>query len=174
MGRQGHDDGRRVGEGDALDDRRPADDRRAQEAEEAEDAPEDAPDAPPIAEFRQGLGRREAIAVLLLLGIPGDDRDRAEGGVVPADELQAPVGGIHADDARAQAVEPDDTSFVTVVPLLEYTPMSKLPDEVPSANPILVAVKEWVARTRQKVARFATVRLPKSPTRATAGSNVTR
>ena len=37
--------------------------------------------------------------------VPGDDRDRVEARVDPGNEAQAPIGGVQADDARAELVE---------------------------------------------------------------------
>jgi hypothetical protein len=38
-------------------------------------------------------------------GIPGDDRDSVEARMDPSNEAQAPIGGVQADDARAELVE---------------------------------------------------------------------
>jgi|SRR6516164_2561173 hypothetical protein len=37
--------------------------------------------------------------------VPGDDSDRMQRRVDPADEAQAPIGGIQADDTRTDGVE---------------------------------------------------------------------
>ena len=50
-------------------------------------------------------GERQAGAVLLPFGIPGDDRDRPERGVDPGNEAQAPIAGIEPNDAWAYAIE---------------------------------------------------------------------
>lgn len=72
---------------------------------EEEDTPKEAFDGGALAEFLFGPGRRQAGAVLLALGIPGDDCDRMQGGVDPSDETQAPIGSVQADDARADGIE---------------------------------------------------------------------
>src|SRR6266568_4277301 len=70
-----------------------------------EDAAKEAFDRTAFAEFLFGPSGRQARAVFLALGVPGDDSDGMKGGVDPSDEAQAPIGGIQADDARADGVE---------------------------------------------------------------------
>ena len=72
---------------------------------EQEDAAKEAFDGTALAEFFFGPGGWQARAVLLPLGIPGNDGDRVQGDVNPGDESQAPIGGVQADDTRADGVE---------------------------------------------------------------------
>jgi len=55
-------------------------------AEERKDAAKEALNAGAFAQFVGGPGRRETRSILLPLGVPGDDGDRAERGVDPRDE----------------------------------------------------------------------------------------
>jgi hypothetical protein len=57
------------------------------------------------AQFLLGPSRRQAGAVLLSFGVPGDDGGGMEGGMNPADEAQPPIDGIQADHARVKMVE---------------------------------------------------------------------
>jgi hypothetical protein len=88
-------------------DRRPAEDGRALQSEEDEDAAEEALDAGAFAQLLGRPGGRETVAALLPFRVPGDDRLGAKHRMDPGDQLEAPVAGIQADDARAQAQEPD-------------------------------------------------------------------
>jgi hypothetical protein len=73
--------------------------------EEQEDAAKEAFDGTALAEFLFGPGGRQARAVLLPFGVPGNDRDCMEGSVDPGDEAQSPIGGVQANDARADLIE---------------------------------------------------------------------
>src|SRR5437763_6789408 len=70
-----------------------------------EDAAKEAFDGTAFAEFLFGPSGWQAEAVLLALGVPGNDRDGMQGGMDPGDETQAPVRRVQADDARADGVE---------------------------------------------------------------------
>ena len=72
---------------------------------EEEDPPKEAFDGGAFAQFLFGPGRRQAGAVLLALGIPGDDCNRMESHVDPSNEAQAPISGVQAYDARTDGVE---------------------------------------------------------------------
>ena len=72
---------------------------------EQEDAAQKAFDRTALAQFVLGPGGRQAGAVLLPLGIPGNDGGGMQGSVDPTDEAQAPIGGIQADEARADLIE---------------------------------------------------------------------
>src|SRR5438093_2178 len=72
---------------------------------EEKDAAKEAFDATALAQFLFGPGGRQAGAVLLTLGVPGDDRDRSEGGMDPSDEAQPPIGRIQADHPRADRIQ---------------------------------------------------------------------
>ncbi len=74
---------------------------------EEEDTSKEAFNGAAFAQFFFGPGWRQAGAVLLSLGIPGDDGDGMQGGVDPVDELKAPIIGIQADDAWTNAIEAD-------------------------------------------------------------------
>ena len=39
------------------------------------------------------------------LGVPRDDGDRMQGGMDPGDKPQSPIGGVQADNARANGIE---------------------------------------------------------------------
>ena len=68
---------------------------------EEENATKEAFNGTAFAQFLFGPGRWQTGAILLALGIPGDDGDGSQRGVDPVDELQAPLACIQADDARA-------------------------------------------------------------------------
>jgi hypothetical protein len=59
-----------------------------------EDAAKEAFDGGAFAEFLFGPSGRQARAVLLSLGVPGNDGDGMKVGMDPSDEAQAPIGGI--------------------------------------------------------------------------------
>lgn len=100
------DDGGGMGEGDPLHQGGPAIAGWALQANEAENTPEEALNTATLAQFGDGPGRRAAVAILLILGLPGDRRDRAKGGADPMDAGQFPIRGIHANSARPQIVAP--------------------------------------------------------------------
>src|SRR6266702_979545 len=60
-----------------------------------EDAAKEAFDRTAFAEFLFGPSGRQARAVFLALGVPGDDSDGMKGGVDPSDEAQA--DGVEAN-----------------------------------------------------------------------------
>jgi len=66
---------------------------------------EEAFDARAFAQLLSGPGGREAGAILLPLGIPGDDCHGSQHTMDPSDEAQAPIAGIQPDDARTDVVE---------------------------------------------------------------------
>src|SRR5436305_11559121 len=70
-----------------------------------EDAAKEAFDGGAFAEFLFGPRRWQARAILLALGVPGNDSDGVQSSMDPADEAQAPIGGVQADDAWADGVE---------------------------------------------------------------------
>jgi hypothetical protein len=59
-----------------------------------EDAAKEAFNGTAFAQFLLGPGGRQTAAVLLLFGIPGNDRDRSQDGRNPSNEAQTPIGGI--------------------------------------------------------------------------------
>ena len=73
--------------------------------EEQKDAAKEAFDGTALAQFLFGPGRWQAGAVFLVLGVPGDDRDRVQRGMDPGDETQVPIGGVQSDDAQADLIE---------------------------------------------------------------------
>jgi len=73
--------------------------------EEEEDAAKKAFNGTAFAQFVFRPRRRQARAVLLALGIPGNDGDSSQGGMDPVNELKAPVAGIQANDMRTKAIE---------------------------------------------------------------------
>ena len=107
MGGEGDDDGRGEGQGHVARHGGPADHVRALGQEGAEEAGEEALAGRALAQLSPRPGGREARAVLGALGIVGDDGGRAQGVVHPGDEGGAPVGGIKAHHAGAQAIEGD-------------------------------------------------------------------
>ena len=72
---------------------------------EQEDAAKKAFDRTALAKFLFRPGGRQAEAVLLPFGIPGNDGGGVQGGVDPGDEPQSPIGGVQADNARANGIE---------------------------------------------------------------------
>jgi hypothetical protein len=91
---QSDDNGSRVGQGDASGESRPAGERGTLEVKKEKDAAKEAFNGGPLAEFLLGPGGRQAEALLLPLGIPGNNRNCAEDAVGPVDETQAPIGRI--------------------------------------------------------------------------------
>src|SRR6266567_3240868 len=75
-----------------------------------EDAAKEAFDRTAFAEFLFGPSGRQARAVFLALGVPGDDSDGMKGGVDPSDEAQAPIGGMRADGVEAHRPFQEGTS----------------------------------------------------------------
>ena len=53
---------------------------------EEKDAAKEAFDGTAFAQFLFGSGRRQAGAIFLAFGVPGDNCDRAQGGMNPGDE----------------------------------------------------------------------------------------
>src|SRR5437764_344001 len=76
--------------------------------EEQEDAAKKAFDRTALAKFLFRPGGRQAEAVLLPFGIPGNDGGGVQGGVDPGDETQSPIGGIQTDDAWVDLIEMGD------------------------------------------------------------------
>ena len=72
---------------------------------EEEDAAKEAFNGAAFAQFLFGPGWRQAGAILLALGIPGNHGNGSQRGVDPVDELKTPIGGIQADDTWAKAIE---------------------------------------------------------------------
>ncbi len=72
---------------------------------EEEDAAKEAFDATTFAQFLFGPSGRQTGAILLPLGVPGDDGHSTQGGMDPGDEAQPPIGSIQTDHARANLVE---------------------------------------------------------------------
>ena len=105
--RQGDHPDRRIGQSDTRLDGRPAEDRRALQAEEDQDAAEEALDAGPLAQLLGSPSRREAVPLLLALGIPRNDRSGAQRGMDPGNQLEAPVGSVQPDDARTHREQAD-------------------------------------------------------------------
>src|SRR2546423_1883172 len=68
-------------------------------------ATEEAFDATSFAQFFSGPSRREAGAVLAVLGIERHDGDSPKHCVNPGNEAQAPIGGVQADDARTDLIQ---------------------------------------------------------------------
>ena len=52
-----------------------------------------------------GPGGRQTGAIFLAFRIPGNHCYRAQSGMNPGDELQAPIGGIQANKARADLIQ---------------------------------------------------------------------
>src|SRR5205823_5111298 len=102
---QRDENGSRIGQGDPSCDGRPAGERRTLEVKEEKDAAKEAFNGGALAEFLFGPGGRQARALLLPFGIPGNDGDRAQDVVDPVDETQAPIGRIQADHARTNTEE---------------------------------------------------------------------
>src|SRR5437588_9369039 len=72
---------------------------------EEEDPAKEAFNGAAFAQFLFGPGGRQAGAIFLSFGVPGDHRHRTQNRMDPSDETQAPVGGVQADDARADVIE---------------------------------------------------------------------
>jgi hypothetical protein len=99
---QSDDKGSRGGQGDASGDSRPAGERGTLEVNKEQDAAKEAFNGATLAEFLLGPDGRQAGALLLPFGIPGNNGDCTQDAVDPVDETQAPIGRIQADDARAK------------------------------------------------------------------------
>ena len=91
---QRHDNGSRVGQGDASGEGRPAGERGTLEVKKEKDAAKKAFNGGALAEFLLGLGGRQAGALLLPLGILGNNGDCAKDAMDPVDETQTPIGRI--------------------------------------------------------------------------------
>src|SRR6266567_2015434 len=104
-GSQSDDEGGGIGQGHLPDDGRPARVRRPLQTKEEEDAAKEAFNGTAFAQFRFRPRWRQARAVLLSLGIPGNNGDSSQRGMDPMDELQAPIARIQADDAWTDGVE---------------------------------------------------------------------
>jgi len=102
---QANNDGSGVSQADLPGNGRPATEGRALQVKEQKDAAKEAFNGTAFAEFLFGPGGWQAGAVLLALGVPGDDRDRMKGGVDPSDEAQAPIRSVQTDDARVDLIE---------------------------------------------------------------------
>ena len=105
LGSQSDDDGGRVGQSDLSCNGRPATERGPLEMKEEKDTAKEAFDAAAFAQFRFRPGGRQAKAIFLAFGVPGDDSHGSQRGMDPADEAQPPLGSIQADHARMNAVE---------------------------------------------------------------------
>src|SRR5258707_1348472 len=97
--------GGRVGQGDLSGEGRPATQRGALQVKTEEHAAKKALDGAAFAEFFFSPGGRKAGAVFLSFGVPGNDGNRAQNRMDPDDEAKTPVGGIQADDARADLIQ---------------------------------------------------------------------
>ena len=73
--------------------------------EEEKNATKEPFDTTPFAQLLLGPRGRQTGAIFLAFGIPGDHGHRMQGGVDPGDEAQTPIGGVQADDARADGIE---------------------------------------------------------------------
>ena len=63
-----------------------------------------------FAQFFGGPGRRQAIPLLLALGVPGKDGTGTQGGVNPGDQFKTPIARIKTDHARPYLEEPHGPS----------------------------------------------------------------
>jgi len=102
---QSDDNGSRVGQGDASGDSRPAVERGTLEVKKEKDAAKEAFNGGTLAEFLLGPGGSQAGALLLPLGIPGNNGDYTEHAGDAADETQAAIGCIQADHTRTNRKE---------------------------------------------------------------------
>ena len=73
--------------------------------EEEKNAAKEAFDTTPFGQLLFGPGGWQTGAIFLAFGIPGDHGYRAQGGMNPNDELQAPIGGIQTNKARADRIQ---------------------------------------------------------------------
>ena len=73
--------------------------------EEEKNAAKEAFDATAFAQLLFGPRGRQTRAIFLAFGIPGDHGYRTQGGMNPSDELQAPIGGIQTNKARADCIQ---------------------------------------------------------------------
>jgi hypothetical protein len=106
-GSQSDDPGSRIRQGHPGLHRRPPEDGRPLQAKEDQHPPEEALNGGAFAQLVGGPRGRQAIALLLALGISGDHRLRPEHLVDPGSELEPPIAGIQAHHPRAQREEPD-------------------------------------------------------------------
>ncbi|HEX6484562.1 MAG TPA: hypothetical protein VF043_37430 [Ktedonobacteraceae bacterium] len=74
-------------------------------SEKEKDAAKETFNTTAFAQLLIGPGGWEAGAILLPLGIPWDDRNCTKDAVDPADELQAPIASIQANDTRTKLIE---------------------------------------------------------------------
>ena len=83
----------------------PAGERWRLETEEEERPGEEPLDAGALAQFLLGPGEGQAGTILLLLGVPGDDRHGPKCLVDPGDQRAPPVGGVQPHDTWAEGEE---------------------------------------------------------------------
>src|SRR5436309_15094247 len=72
---------------------------------EEEDAAKEAFDGTTFAQFLFGPGGRQTGAIFLPFGVPRDDSYCAQDRMDRGGEAQTPIGGIHADNTRADLIE---------------------------------------------------------------------
>ena len=72
---------------------------------EEKHATKEAFDTAAFAKFFPGPARWQAGPLLLVFGIPRDDRDGTKHAMNPGNETQAPIGGVSAHDPGTDAIE---------------------------------------------------------------------
>ena len=92
MSSQPNDNGSSIGQSDLRSNFGPATQRWALEMKEEKNASKEALDATAFAKFFLGPVRRQTGTVLLVFGIPRDDRYSTKYGMNPGNEAQTPIG----------------------------------------------------------------------------------
>jgi hypothetical protein len=100
-----NNDGSGVSQGHRRDHFGPATQRWALQMKKEEHAPKEPFNTPACAQFFFGPRGRDTGALLLVLGIPRDDRNRSKHAMNPSNEAQAPLGSIQTDDTGADLVK---------------------------------------------------------------------
>src|SRR5437868_888422 len=105
LGRQPNNDGSGVGQGHLRGNLRPATQGWALEVKKEKKASKEAFDATAFAKFFFGPGGRQAGTLLLVFGIPRDNRNGSKDAMNPGNEAQAPIGCVETDNTRTDPIQ---------------------------------------------------------------------
>jgi hypothetical protein len=75
------------------------------EVKKEKHASKEALDATSFAQFFFGPGGRQAGTILLIFGIPRDNRNRSKYGMNPGNEVQAPIRCVETDNTRMDLIQ---------------------------------------------------------------------
>jgi len=75
------------------------------EVKKEKKASKEALDATSFAKFFFGPGGRQAGTLLLVFGIPRDNRNRSKDAMNPGNEAQAPIGCVETDNSRTDLIQ---------------------------------------------------------------------